>query len=245
MPAVNIIFKHIFAKKRAYAGLPLFELLRDERVDPLDRLAFYPCMAHFILSFGDINKYMLRYETAACPHQEMVNTHTFEDDHHWHWYLEDLTKLGFDTHARGSDWMRFLWGDETRFNRILTYRLAPLIASTSSVERLVLIEAVEETGNVLFTEILKLAEQLEARSSIKLRYCGDFHFQRESGHTVGADHRELMSIQLDEGQRRRCIELVDEVFALFTEWTEELRRYGLAHPVSNRVARAHLARLAG
>lgn len=231
---MNLIFKHIFAQKRAYAGLPLFEMLRDERLDPMDRLAFYPCMAHFILTFGDINKYMLRYDTAACPHQAMVNTHTFEDDHHWQWYLEDLTQLGFDTSARGSEWMRFLWSEETRQNRILTYRLAPLIAATSSIERLVLIEAVEETGNVLFSELVKLAAQVEARHGVKLRYCGDDHFQRESGHTVGVDHRELMATTFTDEARLRCVHLVNQVFQLFAGWTEELRRYGLAHPVSKR-----------
>ena len=232
---MNLIFKHIFAQKRAYAGLPLFEMLRDERLDPMDRLAFYPCMAHFILTFGDINKYMLRYDTAAaCPHQAMVNTHTFEDDHHWQWYLEDLSKLGFDTSARGSEWMRFLWGEETRQNRILTYRLAPLIAGTSSIERLVVIEAIEETGNVLFSELVKIAAQIEARTRVKLRYCGDFHFQRESGHTVGADHRELMAVTFSDEARARCIDLVNQVFQLFAAWTEELRRFGLANPASDR-----------
>jgi hypothetical protein len=70
------VLRHIFEKKRAYATLPLFEWMRDERLDPRERLAFYPCMAHFILSFGDLNKFVLREERPADVYQEMVNAHT-------------------------------------------------------------------------------------------------------------------------------------------------------------------------
>ena len=58
---------------------------------------------------------------------------------------------------------------------------------------------------------------------------------------MGADHRDLMSITFSEEERARCVDLVDQVFSLFAEWTEELRRYGLAHPVSKRVAPGRLA----
>jgi hypothetical protein len=226
------ILRHVFDRKRAYALLPLFEHMRDDRLDPRDRLAFYPCMAHFILSFGDLNKFVLREERAGDAYQEMVNVHTLEDDHHWPWYLEDLTKLGFDAQARGTDWMRFLWGDETKENRILLARLTALIKGTTSVERLVVIEAIEETGNVLFGAMLPLAEVLERQLGTPLRYCGAFHFERESGHTVGADHRELARLSLGAEARVRCVALTDKVFSLFEAWTHELLRYAVAHPAS-------------
>lgn len=46
-------------------------------------------MASFILSFGDLNRFVLRVEPTDDPCQEMINKHTYEDDHHWPWYLED------------------------------------------------------------------------------------------------------------------------------------------------------------
>jgi len=232
---MKTVLKQIFEKKRAYRRLPLFEWMRDDQIDALDRLAFYPCMAHFILSFGDINKYLLRYNGAESVHQEMVNVHTYEDDHHWPWYLEDLEKLGFDVEARGSSWMRFLWSDELSGNRILTYRLAALIEGASALERLVIIEAIEETGNVLFFEIKTLAELLAPRIGAELRYCGDFHFVRESGHTFGADHRALAEVELGPDARARCLAHVDRVFALFEAWTQELHAYAIAHPAKRGV----------
>jgi len=226
------ILRLIFEKKCAYARLPLFERMRDERLDPHERLAFYPCMAPFILSFGDLNRFVLRREPAPDAYQEMVNVHTREDDHHWPWYLEDLTKLGFDAEARGTAWMRFLWGEETTQSRVLMAGLTALVQRATSVERLVIIEAIEETGNVMFSAMLPLAHALEERLGVALRYCGSYHFDRESGHTVGADHRALAEITLDPGERSRAAALAGEVFSLFEAWMQELFRYALAHPAS-------------
>src|ERR1700691_5842744 len=131
------VLRHIFDKKRTYGDLPLFAWMRDESLDPRERLAFYPCMAYFIMAFGDLNKFVLREEPARDAYQQMVNTHTLEDDHHWPWYLEDFTKLGFDGEMRATDCMRFLWGEETKENRILAARLTALIKGTNSVEKLV------------------------------------------------------------------------------------------------------------
>jgi hypothetical protein len=223
--------RHIFEKKRAYERLPLFEWMRDERLEARERLAFYPCMAHFILSFGDLNKFILREPWPTDTFQEMVNGHTLEDDHHWPWYLEDFTKLGFDVEMRGTEWMRFLWGEETEQNRILLARLTGLIKGTTGLERLVIIEAIEETGNVLFGTMLPLALVLEEQLGVQLRYCGPFHFNRESGHTFGADHRELARVALHEPERKRYKIYVDEVFSAFEAWTHELLRYARAHPI--------------
>ncbi|WP_404785335.1 hypothetical protein [Altericista sp. CCNU0014] len=189
-------------------------------------------MAHFILSFGDINQYLLREEPTTDPYQQRVNLHTYEDDHHWPWYLEDFTKLGFDRLCTPTAWMRFLWSDETRHNRILTYRLAALISRANPVERIAIIEAIEETGNVLFSTMLDLAKAIERRRGIELRYCGAFHFDRESGHSAGSDRSEIANIPLNEIAQAHCLYVVDEVFALFETWTHELLRYAQAHPVS-------------
>jgi len=224
------VLRHVFDRKRAYQHLPLFEWMRNEQLSPRQRLAFYPCMAHFIMSFGDLNKFVLREERPGDLYQEMVNTHTLEDDHHWPWYLEDFGKLGFDAEMRGTEWMHFLWGEETRQNRVLLARLTALISGTTSLERLIVIEAIEETGNVLFSTILPLAVAIEEQIGEELRYCGPFHFNLESGHAVGADHRALANVSLGARDRERCRAMVDEVFSAFEAWTHELLRYALAHP---------------
>lgn len=238
------LLKHIFAKKKAYQQLPLFERMRDESLSARERIAFYPCMAPFILSFGDLNRFILREERPGDLYQDMVNAHTREDDHHWPWYLEDFTKLGFDAEMRGTDWMNFLWGEETLQSRVLMARLTALISGTSSIERLVIIEAIEETGNVMFSTMLPLAAAIEREIGDELRYCGTFHFNLESGHAVGADHKVLADISLTELERARCIKMVDEVFSAFEDWTHELLRYALK-PRSWRARRSGAWRIEG
>jgi hypothetical protein len=50
--------------------------------------------------------------------------------------------------------------------------------------RLAIIESIEKNGNILFELMGKLAEQIEEETGIELRYCGEFHFSKESGHTA-------------------------------------------------------------
>jgi hypothetical protein len=224
-PGMRAVLKKIFAMKRQYHELPLFQFMRDENIDAAQRLSFFPCMAHFILSFGDLNKYVLRSEPAQDEWQQMVNAHTYEDDHHWPWYLEDFQKLGFDLPSRPTDLMNFLWSEETHKNRVLMYRLTAMIAQANAVERIAIIEAIEETGNVLFTAMLDVAKTLERRYDVELRYCGNHHHALESGHAVAADHREIAAMQLDPASQERCLKWAEEVFRLFEDWTNELLAY--------------------
>jgi hypothetical protein len=222
---MRTVLRKIFIAKRQYDELPLFQFMRDERIDAAKRLSFFPCMAHFILSFGDLNKFVLRCEPTNDKYQKKVNLHTYEDDHHWPWYLEDFQKLGYDLPTKPTDLMRFLWGEETEKNRILMYRLTAMIAQASGVERIAIIEAIEETGNVLFTTMLDIAKTLERRYDVELRYCGTHHHTLESGHAVASEHQEIAAIDLDKESVRRCMKWVDEVFAIFADWTNELLAY--------------------
>jgi hypothetical protein len=118
---MQTVLDRIFRLERDYARLPFFDFLRDDSIPGRDRLAFFPCMASFIMSFGDLNRLVLRQEPTDDPYQQKINTHTYEDDHHWPWYLEDFAKLGYDMKQAPSDTLRFLYGDGTIQNRLLAH----------------------------------------------------------------------------------------------------------------------------
>ncbi|HYO99975.1 MAG TPA: hypothetical protein VER76_07275 [Pyrinomonadaceae bacterium] len=225
---MEAVLAAITEKKQAFARQPFFAFLRDESLEPEQRLAFYPCMAHWIMSFADLNKYFLRAEADGDPCQQRVNLYSHEDDDHWRLYLEDFQKLGFDSLHNGSGWLRFLWGDETRANRMLSYRIANLITGASSAERLAIIEAMEEAANVFFPLTVQLAEQIQERTGVELRYLGHFHSNLEAEHTGAGDHESLAQIELDDESRRRALEMVSEVFRLFEDWAEEVLRFAVA-----------------
>lgn len=217
------VLKHIFRRKREYSHLPFFDFLRDDSLSATGRLSFFPCMAPFILSFGDFNRHVLRTEPTSDPYLQMLNAHSYEDDHHWPWYLEDYAKLGHDeVLRRPTDTMRQLWSDVSIESRLLSYRLAHLIWNAEPVVRLAVVEAIEETGNVLFELTARLAAMVERETGTELRYCGDFHFNLETGHAMNNDHAELADILLAAAQRDDAMQRVDEVFRFFAAWTDEL-----------------------
>lgn len=222
---MQTVLTSITQHKQAFAGHPFFAFLRDERFEPEQRLAFLPCMAHFVMSFADLNKYFFRVDAAGDAYQQQVNVYSHEDDDHWLLYVEDFRKLGFQHMFEGTDWLNFLWSDETRANRMLSYRLAHLITGATSVQRLVIIEALEEAANVFFSHTLPLAGQIQAQTGIELRYLGHCHFNLEAGHTGAGDHESLAQIELNEATRHRALELVREIFDLFHNWADEVLRF--------------------
>jgi hypothetical protein len=223
------VLQHILRLKRQYERLPFFDHLRDESLTPQERLAFFPCMAPFIMSFGDLNRHVLRQEPTDDPYLKIINAHSHEDDHHWPWYLEDFHKLGHDWPQQApSATLRFLYSDATVQSRLLSHRLAHLIWSASPAVRLAIVEAIEETGNVLFALTARLANSMQRETGVELRYCGDFHFKLESGHAMNSEHAELASIALNPEARTDAIQRVEMVFGYFTEWTHELLRFARA-----------------
>jgi hypothetical protein len=225
---VETILAAIEERKRAFARLPFFAFLSDDSLDPEERLAFFPCMAHWIMSFADLNKYFLRVEPAADEHQRKVNLYSHEDDDHWQLYLEDFRKLGCDRLFEGEGWLRFLWGDETRANRMLSYRISHLIAEANGAQRLAIVEAMEEAANVFFPLTVRLAEQFEARTGVELRYLGHFHSGLEAAHTGAGDHEALARVRLEPTARLEAVRMVNEVFDLFEDWADEVLRFALA-----------------
>jgi hypothetical protein len=216
------VLQEILKRKKRYAQLPFFDFLRDSRLTARQRISFYPGMAHFIMAFGDLNSLILRREAHGDPWQEMVNAHTHEDDRHWAWYLEDYQKLGFDRSLTTSQQLKNQFSKNTVANRQLMYGLVALTQSCDSVGRLAIIEAIEETGQVLFSLILPIALELEKDTQQELRYCGLHHFQLETGHSMNGDHLKLSQIELDDTQFAQAQTNVKTVFELFTAWTDEL-----------------------
>ncbi len=156
------ILELIEHKKQAYAELPLFAFMQDTRLAPQQRLAFAPCMAHFIMSFGDLNKYVFRDQADTSPLQKLINAHTYEDDHHYPWFLNDLHKLGFNTSRGFVETLRFLWSEETQITRQLSYQLAAYTLHAEAVYKIAVIEAIEATGNILFNLTAQVAQELRS-----------------------------------------------------------------------------------
>lgn len=227
------VLKHIQQKKEAYSQLPFFEFVRNGDIDPMRRLAWAPYAAPFIMGFIDLNKYVFRSEPTEDPLQEILNRHTHEDDRHWRWFLEDLKKLGFDKPLSFNDSLEFLWGDETRYSRELTYHFCRFGLGASPVRKAIAIEAIEAAGNVQFSAAAIASKDLQALTDKQYKYFGDIHLSVETGRTFGPVSAEeyIENIQLTPEDREAAIEMVDVLFSVLTNWKNDLFIRAKAHPI--------------
>jgi hypothetical protein len=213
-------------KARGYATAPLFAFLRDERIDAARRLAFVPAAAHFVMTFGDLYRFVLPTSAPADRFDELTNAHVVEDSGHWKWYLADLRSMGLDAALPFTDAVRFLWSDVTTRTRRLSYEICALSARRSSVERLTLVLVIEAAGGITLEALAAAGGSLERRLDKRLLYFGAHHLETERHHTVEqAEVRAwLESIELDGPTRASLGVLVDSAFEAFRGFADDCYR---------------------
>lgn len=218
------VLERIELKKQEYARLPFFQFVRNASIEPRRRLAWAPYAAPFVMSFVDLNKYVFRVEPTQDPLQDIINRHTYEDDRHWLWFLEDLEKLGFDKSLHLSDALKFFWGKETQQSRYLTYELCRYALGATPMQKVVVIETIEAAGNVQFAAAALASRDLQAISGERYLYFGDVHSAVETGRTFGSIAAEqfIENIQLTSQEQQAAFELVDAIFAILTNWKHDL-----------------------
>ena len=224
----------IDTKKYVYSQLPFFDFLRDETISPLKRLAFAPCAASFIMGFADLNKYILRQEPTTDKVQEILNQHTYEDDFHWQWFLEDMQKLGFNCSLELNNSLIFLWSQETKTSRLLTYELYQYIGQAEPIEKLVILKAIEATANVCLSLTKSIVDELQVINSQEYKYFGNHHLSLENTHNSHSHdvNQFIEDIYISDKTRQKSIDLVDKVFELFTQWTYSLLDYAQNYQIS-------------
>ncbi|AVH72128.1 hypothetical protein [Nostoc sp. 'Lobaria pulmonaria (5183) cyanobiont'] len=227
-------------KKQEYAQLALFSFMQNKSINPIQRLAWAPCAAHFIMNFGELNKYFLRVEPTNDPIQALINKHTYEDDHHWLWFLEDLKNLELDKSLKFSDALKFLWSEETKNARYLNYQLYRYTSQATPIQKIIVIEVTEATGNIMFSTAAEIGKEIKAITQKPCRYFADFHLNVETGHMTSQSGIEqfLQDIQLSEATRQEAYELVENLFTIFTQFTNELLVYAETHKVEQQLKTA-------
>lgn len=221
------VLAYIEIKKKIFEKLSFFNFLQNKKVDPRTRLSFAPCAAPFIMSFAELNKCVLRDEPTEDTLQQLINRHTYEDDHHWVWFLGDLRKLGLDKSMRFTDVLRFVWGQETARTRELCRKLIAAASKATPIQKLIVIEVIEATAQVAAVHIAPVAQELATSTKKTYRYFGEQHLEAESGHAADSSESEefIQNLKLSSTELAQAYEVVDEVFDVFTEFTNELLLY--------------------
>lgn len=224
------ILELIELKKQGFSKLPLFSFMRDQRVSPEKRLIFAPCMSHFIMTFSDLNKYVLRDENTDNFVQEIVNQYTFEDDNHWPWFLADINQLGLNETNQFTNTLAFIWSEETKLTRQISYIVAGYALKADPEIKLVIIEVLEAAADEFFSTSREIVLKLSERTNKEYLYFGDLHLCEEVGHTMSSEEsqKKISEINLTPSQKEYAIEVVNSIFDIFTKWTDELLEFALS-----------------
>jgi hypothetical protein len=221
---MRTVLEAVDRKALEFSQARLFEFLQDESIDPRERLAFAPSVAHFVMTFADLYALVLRDEPARDRHQELVNAHAREDGGHWRWFLADLDTLSRDPSLRLSDALRLIWSEGTKKMRMLSYHMCRLGFGADSLRKLVLVHCIEATGKVTVKHVAKVGKQIATRTGKRLLYFGEHHFATESDHTLEEEgvRRALEETPLEPLVARELCSLVDESFLHFTAFADEM-----------------------
>jgi len=208
---------------------PFFQFLRDDSIPAEERLAYAPYSAFFILTFADVNRFLLPDKASTDPLQQLVNRHAAEDAQHWVWYLADLESLGWSPQARFTDVLRFVWGDTGHHMREAGYFLAHSVIEASPMLKVALLEGMEAAGRVWLTATAPVSRGLGSKH--KLVYFADHHLERETGHIIGSSNQELESITLTDDVRAEAERLIRELYRRLIAFSDEILSITRAVPI--------------
>ena len=220
------MLEYIDKKNQEFGQRRIFTWLKDPNVKPEERLNFAPYMAHFVFSFMDINRFILRdIKNEADELQQLVNIHTNEDSHHWPWYLADLKRMKLDKQQSFTETLYFLWGDHGIKSRMITYEMAAIARRLNTKEKIILVEVIEKTGNIFLGCTAQTCQ--DAGIADNLLYYGANHLASETGHTMGTEDIEakLFEIALSPAEERAGMQLIDTVFDLYHDFVDEMYEF--------------------
>jgi hypothetical protein len=218
------VLKRIEEQQAAYVKAPFFAFLRDRSIDVRQRMGFAPHVAHFVLTFADLCSLLLPQNPPVDRYQELVNANCREDQGHWRWFLSDLEQLGRNPQMSYSDAVRLIWSDATVRTRRLSYHLAHLALASDSLGKLVLVHCIEGAFQATAKDLEPTAQEFVATYGKPLNYHGMRHAEAEESHTLedATIRRSVESIPLSPEQTERFCAMVDQSFALFKAFTDEM-----------------------
>jgi hypothetical protein len=231
---VQEVLRYIEERTAQQESGPFIAWLSDDSVPARDRLMrWLPCAAPWIFGFMDLNGILLKYpddDARRDRYKQAINDHLEEDAQHWTFYLEDLRGLGLDASLDFPEVLRFLWGSETRTQRLAVYRLSVLAArSEDPILRYCLIAALESFAHLLFATLHRVSVQFDRETGRDLLYVGSVHAAKEPGglaNQTDAIEAEMQAEVLDRRRRSEGLDIVRQVCDVIDERWVDLHRCG-------------------
>lgn len=230
------ILNLIAEKTVLHSQLPFYQFLRDTSISPQDRMAFAPCFTFFVMNFSELNRHVLRQEPTTDPIQAMINEHTYEDEAHWIWFLEDLQKLGYEGNMTFTEAARFLWSDETMVQRRVVRWMFQEGTLAKPIHRLVLVEAIENIAGIFLPTTKLVTDQFQSPEPRSCRYFGSLHSLSDAGHEMHSKEMEdfIGNMVLTDEEYVEAVRLVEDTFDIFADLVSDLLAHTKVPKVVNR-----------
>lgn len=224
------VFTIIREERRRIASHPFFNWLNNAEGPLIDRFAFSPVLADFIMGFADLNKWFIKYENPTSMLELSLNEHASEDQTHSRLFIGEWRKLGLDQtlgwSASDTLWWWF-WCRETEVIRHAAMETLGIAErSHDPLVRFAMVEAIENCGDVFFENTCPIAVALEQETGLRYDYYGVYHREREDGH-LRSDEDEFLEAQLDPEQFEHARRAVSRIFDLFVGELDQLLDYVL------------------
>ncbi|MDY7022134.1 MAG: hypothetical protein SWJ54_12370, partial [Cyanobacteriota bacterium] len=221
-------------KKATFSQLPFYKFLRNDAIDPKQRLAFAPCFSFFVMGFRELNTHVFRDIPTQDKVQDLINQHTYEDDTHWIWFLEDLEKLGIDYSLRFSNSLRYLWSPENNCSRWVIYKLYRLTYQAHPIQKLVILEAIEAIADIFLGATAQVASALQEISKEEYHYFSQHHFSVDTNHEMHSEEQEafIKNLEISVEFQDNIYEIVEQVFEIFTDFSSALLEYAQTHSIN-------------
>lgn len=220
------VIDYIEEQRKLYEGHDFFvRLLDDGSLSGESRLAWAPSIIPFIMGYSDLNKYVFRKDEDDAQLdrlQALLNAHTYEEDFHWQWMLNDLGRLGADGKMPLSDATRVLWGADFSHSRRLVLELASLASNSPTYAVFAMVEAIEAVSVTIF----KHCQGITLLDGQECEFFGAKHYAAEAGHSIKSPEVTETSLPaLTTTQREEARLMAGRVFSLFDDWSSSLLRF--------------------
>ncbi|EKM1893537.1 hypothetical protein PUN60_004726, partial [Salmonella enterica subsp. enterica serovar Kentucky] len=196
-----------------------YSLISSDCIELKDKLLFAPVMAHFIMNFRDMNKWVIRFDNNDNEYKAVINGGTIEDETHSRLFLEDWRKLYIDDKLnwKASDVIYWLFISQKMecFRKFgIDFMRLCVDDGGDPILRYAHSESGETCGNIFFSKISPIADQIANKLGISLRYFGTFHLNLENGH-VWKSEGIFENIELSPDYYKKMAALSKRMFDIF------------------------------
>jgi len=161
---------------------PFHLMLEDDNISHEKRLAGGLLWMPIIMGYSDLNNYVFRDEEKNNDLlQRELNIHTYAEDYHWHWMLEDYRRLGIDLNMSLTNLARLLYSPQLAAGRQFTFEMVRIESLyPKSFHHMAMMKSIEEIS----LQTTKLYVGFKNKDGEEFEFWGTLHYQAEMSHEL-------------------------------------------------------------